>query len=196
MLTENLPLLDLQLVDLYDVTSIVISDLSTYAVVPSSSELALQITPPNNYPTVNVTFTPNNVNVYKCVDLGITCSDSGCTPLPDGIYEIIYSIAVPVGSPVSTITRHFIKIDQIKCAYQHAFIAIDMDCHTHQNHTNSYMDQVKRSELYITSCVAESNRGNYVLAWKYYGMAEYILNQLARNFSKGSGGFFGNCGCR
>lgn len=195
MLVEQLPLLNLQIVDLQDTTCIAISDLSVYTIVPDSTELAFQITPPN-YPTLNVPFTPGNVNVYKCVDLGITCSDTGCTPLPDGIYEVVYSISVPLDSPPSTIERHFIKIDQIKCAYQHAFIMIDMDCHGQQNYTNTYMTQVKRAELYITSCVAESNRGNYVLAWKYYEKANYILNQLARNFSKRVNGFFGNCGCR
>ena len=109
MLVQQLPDLELALIDLRDSSVIAISDLSTYGAIPSSNQLALQITPPG-YPTVNVPFSPLNVNVYKCVDLGVTCSDSGCTPLPDGIYEIVYTV-VNV-QPNAVISKKFIKIER------------------------------------------------------------------------------------
>jgi hypothetical protein len=203
MLVQQLPNLQINLVDLSDSTSLVLSDMSTYITTPASNQLALAITPPG-FNTVSVTFTPLNVNVYKCVDLGITCGDSGCCTLPDGIYDITYTVTnttnITTGQPVTTsIDKKFVKIDRIKCAYQHAFIAIDLECTCHNHSHNAYMKELQRSNLYINGCVAECNRGNYVLSWSYYQKAEFILNNLACKFAgrcNGNGYFEGCSGCR
>ena len=202
MLVHQLPDLDLNLVDLRDMSTLVISDVSTYLTIPTSDQIALQITPPGGYPTVNVPFTPGSVNVYKCVDLGLTCSDSGCTPLPDGIYTITYTIISSAtqsnnqNATTASITKKFIRVDEIKCAYEHAFIALDMNCHN--DNQRGYMADLDRAKLYISGCIAEANRGNDVLSFKYYQKAEFILNTLACRYTVNCNdrAFFCGCGCK
>jgi len=179
MLVQQLPDLELALIDLRDSSVIAISDLSTYGAIPSSNQLALQITPPG-YPTVNVPFSPLNVNVYKCVDLGVTCSDSGCTPLPDGIYEIVYTV-VNV-QPNAIISKKFIKIDTIKCKYQHAFLKVDLECGCHNPSYANYMTELRSIKLYIDGSVAECNAGNYRLSGEYYKKADMMLDKLSCKF--------------
>lgn len=203
MLVEQLPDLSIDLVDLRDMNILAIADVSTYLTIPTSDQLALQITPPG-YNTVNVPFTPLSVNIYKCVDLGLTCSDSGCTPLPDGIYDIrltVISSGTSTANAVAvsnTITRQFLKIDQMKCAYEHAYLAIKMECVCHNHSQDRYMEELDRAKLYITGCIAEANRANNPLSFKYYEKAEFILNNLACKFAgkcSGTKGFFSGCGC-
>ena len=196
MLTQTLPILSLALNDFRDSTTFVLSDSSTYATIPTSSQVALVITPPG-LPSLNVLFTPGSINIYKCVDLGITCNDSGCTPLPDGIYDVAYTVILP-DTTTTSIDLKVVKIDQIRCAYQHAFLALDLGCDCHDCSDRPYMKELKRAKLYIDGCVAECNRGNYKLSFDYYQKAEYILNNLACKFAglcKGNRGQWG-CGCK
>ena len=185
MLVEQLPDLKLALVDLRDSSCIAISDISTYITVPTYSQVALQITPPG-YPTVNVTFYPGNVNIYKCVDLGITCSDSGCTPLPDGIYDVTYTAPISFFSPqkplLTSIDQKFIKIDTIKCKYQHAFLKVDLECGCHNKDYWTYMNELRSIKLYIDGSVAECNVSNYRLSAEYYKKADTMLDKISCKF--------------
>jgi hypothetical protein len=189
MLLQQLPILSLSLIDLRDSSSIAISDLSTYSTVPTSANVAMQITPPG-YPTVNVTFNPGVVNVYKCADLGITCSDS-CTPLPDGIYGVVYTVTgvtipastVPAsGSANPSVDQKFIKIDTIKCKYQHAFLKVDLECGCHDPAYANYMNELRSIKLYIDGSVAECNNGNYRLSYEFYNKANTMLDRLSCKF--------------
>jgi len=182
----TLPILTLALIDLRTSSVIAISDLSVYGVVPSTSDVALQITPPGGA-TVNVPFIPGNVNVYKCVDLGITCGDTECTPLPDGIYAVSYSVAIlaptPVIPGVSTrngINQKFIKIDRIKCKYQHAFLKIDLECVCHDHSWQTYMGQLRMIKLYIDGSVAACNATNYALSQQLYAKADQMLDKIGK----------------
>ena len=190
-LTWTLPLLNLNLIDLRDNSTLVISDTSTYAALPTVYSMA--ITPPG-YPTINVTFTPGSVNVYKCVDLGLTCSDTGCTPLPDGIYDVIYTVLPPSGSNLSAnvLEVKFIKIDQIKCKYQHAFLSTDINCHGPI--WKQHMDELRYIKLYIDGSVAESNNSNYKLSFEYYEKANTMLKKMQCKFPKNN--WTVGCGCK
>lgn len=197
-LVQQLPILDLNLVDLRNMNVIAISDVSTYLTTPTTGQYSLQITPPQSN-TINIPFTPLSVNIYKCVDLGLTCSDSGCTPLPDGIYDILYTVVSSNTPPITTsIRKSFIKIDHIKCAYQHAFLALDLECICHDHAQELYMKELERADLYITGSVAECNRGNNNLSFKYYQKSEFILNNLACKYAGkcNDRGFFNGCGCK
>jgi hypothetical protein len=193
MLVEQLPDLQLALIDLRDASLLAISDVSTYAVIPSTGDVALQITPPG-YATVNVPFNPLNVNVYKCVDLGLTCSDSGCTPLPDGIYDIMYTAPIddPQKSQFTSIQRKFIKIDTIKCKYQHAFLKVDLECGCHNKDYWNYMNELRSIKLYIDGSVAECNNGNYRLSAEYYKKADIMLDKISCKFP---GSKWKQCNC-
>lgn len=190
MFIEVLPSLSLALQDLRDANSIALVDLSDYATVPDSSHRSLQITPPG-YSTVNVLFTPQNVNIYKSVDLGITASPSGCTQLPDGIYEIVYSINPP-GSNPSSIDQKFIKIDQIKCKYQHAFLKLRLQCDCSSCEQRDYIQEIRKVKLYIDGSVAACNDGNYVMSQEWYSRANFLLSHIC---SKYNINFHNSCGC-
>jgi len=180
MLTETLPILSLQLQDQRDSSCIAIADSSTYAVLPDSTTLAMQITPPG-YDTINVPFSPLMVNVYKCVDLGITCSDTGCTALPDGIYDVIYSV-VTTNNVTASINQKFIKIDTIKCKYEHMFLKLNVEYSCHDTTGHKFLEELKRAKLYIDGSVVACNNNNYVLSNDLYNKALYILNNLCCKF--------------
>lgn len=199
MLVEQLPILDLDVWDLRDMNVLTIVDASTYLTVPDPSLVSLQITPPTGN-TINVPFTPGSVNMYKSVDLGLSSSPSECAALPDGIYHIIYTIVSSPNSPQAqggSVNLTVIKIDQLRCAYEHAFIAIDLECSCSDTRYKQFSADLERAKLYMTASVAESNRGNLPLAYKYYNRSEFILNNIACKFSgKCSGnGAFSGCGC-
>jgi len=181
MLVEQLPILSLKLVDLRDGSCIAISDVSSYLSIPTSADLSMEITPPG-YPTLNVPFTPLSVNVYKCVDLGITCSDTGCTSLPDGIYNVIYTVVPSGGLPNATINQNFVKIDNIKCKYEHAFLKLNVEFACHDHGIEKYLNQLKKVKLYINGCVVSANNNNFVLAEEFYNKAMYILEHLCCKF--------------
>ena len=185
MLTHVLPDLSLALIDLRDSSSIAISDLSTYGpgAIPSPAQVALKITVPGFTSGVTVPFNPGEVNVYKCGNLGLTCSSSGCTPLPDGIYQVEYTVALPtMTAPYPTIIQNFIKIDTIKCKYQHAFLKVDLQCGCYDEKYLRYMNELRSIKLYIDGAVAECNNGNYRLSYEYYTKANNMLDKLSCKF--------------
>jgi len=186
MLTQTLPNLALSLLDLRDSSCIAIADLSVYGpgAVPTSSERALKITVPGYTNGVTVTnFTPGNVNVYRCNELQLTCSSSTCTPLPDGIYEVEYTVAITGSTlPYPSIKQKFIKIDTIKCKYQHAFLKIDLECGCQDKNYYNYMNELRQIKIYIDGSVAECNAGNYRLSFEYYTKADKMLDKLSCKF--------------
>lgn len=178
--TQSLPILELALLDWRDMNTLILADESTYLSVPDAAHLSLQITPPGS-DTISVTFTPLSVNIYKCVDLGITCADTGCTPLPDGIYDIIY-VVLDTNNVATTIERKFIKIDQIKCKWQKTFLKVDLQCACHDHTQDKYIKELYRAKLLIDGSVAESNDSNYVASFDFYQQAEYIIDHICCRF--------------
>lgn len=188
----QLPILELALVDYRSSSTICIRDLSTYGTVPTSSDVAMQITAPG-YNTVNVTFTPGADNVYKCVDLGIANADMDCCPLPDGIYSMIYTAPGGTASaPNETIDQKFIKIDNFKCSYQKAFLKVGLDCGCPTSEQKAYEQQLQRAKLYIDGSVAECNAGNYRASYEYYQRADALIDKIKCRFP---GIAWKPCGC-
>lgn len=184
-LVQQLPILHLSVQDFRSSSLIAISDESTYIATPLAGYYNMVITPPG-YNPITVPFVPLSVNIFKCVDLGITCSDSDCTKLPDGIYDVTYTV-IPNGSQVSdtnqvTVDYKFVKIDIIKCIYQKEFLSLHKLCDCHNiDYGRGPKQELRRAKLYIDGCVAECNRGNYVLSNDLYNKAMYILNHLGCN---------------
>lgn len=203
MLVQVLPDLSLSLQDFRSSELIALVDTSTYVTVPDASHLSLQVTVPG-YPTINVAFTPQNVNIYKAIDLGIPTSNTGCTSLPDGIYNVIYTINPPTGNG-GMINQNFIKIDQIKCKYQHAYLKINIECACGEHSQDKYIKELKRIKLYIDGSVGACNEGNYVRSQELYSKAFFMLNNICCKFKSinfnncNQGGWGGNligCGCK
>jgi len=183
MIISTPPILDIQVHDFRDITSLGIVDLSTYAIIPSGSNLALQITPPG-YDMINVPFTAGVVNVYKCIDLGIECPLSECCPLPDGIYDVIYSVIPDPNqtSIIASIEKTFIRVDNLKCSYQKAFLKVDLECDCHNHEQRRYKEELKKIDLLINGSVAAANDCNNYLAYKLYQKAENMLNNICCKF--------------
>lgn len=179
MLTITLPTLKLGLWDLRDQSTLGIVDLSSYSVVPNSSQLSMQITAPG-YQTVNVTFVPNNVNIYKCADLGITCGATDCCPLPDGIYDVRYTISIPTstGLQATHIEKTFIKIDQIKCKFQNVFLKVDLECNCGRDAQREYKRELKAIDLLIAGSVSAANACDGVLSLSLYKTADQLLDRI------------------
>ncbi len=205
MITQTLPILQLSIVDLRSANVIAISDLSTYATLPDFANVSLQLTLPNS-DTIGVTFYPGQVNIYKCVDLGLTCGDSGCTPLPDGIYSLTYSVFDTTGLLIDSIDQKFIKIDTIKCKYQKQFLNLNIDGYCHNHSQKKYNEELRRIKLYIDGSVSACNGSNYVLSYDLYTKADFLLGNFCCKFKSvgytnppGSGygnvSHFGGCGC-
>jgi len=192
-LTWTLPLLQISLLDWRDSQSLVIADTSTYTVLPAGGLYVMNITPPG-YLKVVVPFVPGVVNVFKCADLGITCSDTGCTPLPDGIYDITYVVQPPAGAQLPAVTAEFkfIKIDQIKCKYQTAFLMVDLECGCHNPKWKGYMQELLMIKVYIDGSVAECNNSNYKLSYEYYHKADFMLDKLRCRYPNSR---WSTCGC-
>lgn len=181
MLTVTLPTLKLGLMDLHDQSTLGIVDLSSYAVIPDNTQLSMQITAPG-YQTINVTFVPNNVNIYKCSDLGITCGAAECCPLPDGIYDVRYTVLVIGNAPSSFIEKTFIKIDQILCKFNNIFSKVDLDCNCGSFKQEAYERELEQIDLLIAGSVSAANLCDGVLAYKLYQKADQMLDNICCQF--------------
>jgi hypothetical protein len=183
----TLPSLRLSLIDLRDQGSIAIVDLSSYGVLPITADISLQITPPG-WPTLNVPFNPGVVNVYKCGDLGITCPIVDCCPLPDGIYNVVYTVRyIPVGSASSaqqttTINQTFIKVDQLDCRFSNLFLKVDLECDCTSDDQKKYKQQLREVDLLKNGAVAAANDCDELLAYKLYAQADRYIDRIYAQF--------------
>lgn len=194
MLTITLPNLKLALWDLHDQGSFGIVDLSSYSPIPSSADVSMQITPPG-YPTVNVTFNPGKVNIYKCADLGITCGPTECCPLPDGIYDVKYSVKIntlanTTPSNLAKIEKTFIKVDQLLCKYDHVFAKVDMYCNCGEDKQRQYKHVLDEVDLMIASCVSAANACDPKSSFLLYKKADDILDKICCEFGMTCGSTF------
>lgn len=177
----KLPILRLSLLDLRDQGSIAIVDNSSYSILPASSAVSFQVTPPG-WPTINVAFNPGSVNVYKCGDLGITCALVNCCPLPDGIYEVTYTAPIvdptlSIGSTTS-ITKTFIKIDQLECRFTNLFLKVDIEHDCGENIKCHFKKQLKEIDLLKNGAIAASNLCDDLLAYKLYSQADRYIDKI------------------
>ena len=183
MLTVTLPNLKLGLWDLRDQSTLGIVDLSSYSVIPDAAHLSMQITAPG-YQTVNVTFQAGNVNIYKCADLGITCGPTDCCPLPDGIYDVKYTVLPTVGlQPQAVIEKTFIKVDQIMCKFQNMFSKVDLDCNCGNDRQKQYKQTLRGVDMLIAGSVSAANDCDAALAFNLYRKADQILDNLCCEFN-------------
>lgn len=208
-----LPALDLATADSYnDMNSLSILDLSQYDTLPDPVDVALEITPPG-YPTINVPFSPGMNNVYHCSDIGIICGGvSDCCALPDGIYDVKYTVnavatvssaVISASSSVTALVRGpfsiektFIRVDNIRCKWMNAFLKVDLDCPCADVEQKQYKDELKRIDLLINGSVAAANNCDDALASRLYDKANKMLNNLCCKFNMPCSEVTCNtCGC-
>ncbi len=159
--------LDIQLIDTNDVLTLGIVDLSIYPHPGNVTSPSLQITPPA-YPTINVSFTPESINIYNSTHLNVNCPDK--VPLDDGEYTFIYS------QGGQTITKTFFRVTNIKCGYSQAVLKVDTDCCGKQN--TEFQRKLQNIKLLIEGCIASSNQCDSLGAYNKYTAARKLLSNI------------------
>lgn len=166
--------LDLLLIETYSASTIGIADISIYAptyTVPST--LQIEITPPG-FAKVTVDFTTKNANIYRALDLGLTCTET-CMEMPDGIYEVKYSTPAP---KIASITKYFIKVDRIKNVYMNKFLSVDMECNCTTEKNQKLKKELQKVNMLIEGAVAAANQCDLVTSKSRYQKAESLLKQI------------------
>src|SRR5690349_18187001 len=84
--------LDILVIPTYNSLTLGVIDISTYPASPPISSPVITITIPNGFGSVSLPFVPNNFNVFNSLILGLSAPGDDLTPLPDGVYTLIYSV--------------------------------------------------------------------------------------------------------
>ena len=159
--------LDLGLLPSNSLSKIVVVDESNYEGV-SVGEISMEITPPG-FNKINVQFTPNSVNVYDSVSMGISCGTF--TIIPDGIYTMKYS--VPKFNQY--IQKSFFRTELIFCKYGKVLLSLHVedDCYD-----KSSFSKLRDVRMMIDGSISAANDCNHELAYSLYNKADNILNQI------------------
>lgn len=173
----NNNILDLLLIDTYSATTIGLADISIYANTynpPTTTQI--EIIPPG-YSKIAVDFNTKTANIYRALDLGLTCTET-CMDLPDGIYEIKYSTPAP---KAASVTKYFIKVDRLKNVYMNAFLKVDMECNCTTEKNEKLKKDLQKINMLIEGAVAAANQCDLVTAKTRYQKAESSLKQIKCN---------------
>lgn len=170
------PILDLLLIDTHNSTSMGISDFSQY---PSNFNIvspSLEITAPGFAP-VNISFEPNSINIYTSQNMGITCSGEQNVELPDGLYNVKYTI-----SPAYKyfVERSFIRVDKLQEKFDTAFMKLDiLQCDGPLRKQRE--EELSTINFYIQGSIAAANKCAGDLSIKLYKKADKMLNYFITN---------------
>lgn len=163
--------LDLTLVKSYNLSTINIADISTYDTTPAN--VSFQITPPQGFNIINVGFTPRAVNIYSAADLDI--SDDEGAILPDGIYTIVYSV---FPNTTNTVTKTFMRVENIKCKYERVFLMVDISCECNTTYKNKLKNKLREIRFLIEGSIASANAGDITNSNEMYIKANCMLDDI------------------
>ncbi len=166
--------LDLLLIDTHSASTIGIADISIYATtytVPTTTQI--EITPPG-FAKVTVDFITKNVNIYRALDLGLTCEET-CMELPDGIYEVKYTTPAP---KAASITKYFLKVDNLLSCYQSAFLKLDLECNCSTLENEKNKRELFKIRMLIEGSIASANTCDLVRSRSMYRKAEFLLKHI------------------
>lgn len=166
------PTLDLYLIDTRDVLTFGLADISSYPNGFSITNPSLEITPPG-YNKSTVSITANAANFYRSADLHLDCDDNCGVALPDGIWEVKYSVY-----PNSTyyIEKKFLRTEAIEEKHLQAFLYLDLsDC---GEENNKLKRNLRSAKLLIEGAKAASKDCNLDMAFKLYKKAEQIIDNI------------------
>lgn len=175
--------LQLMNIDTYDSFSLGLADVSQYSPNFVITNPTVEITPPG-YPKIALPFTAQSVNIFRASDLKIVCDDS-CSPLPDGVYTITYTVF-----PASTysVTKNFLRVNEIVCKLQKLYLATDMECNCPSWYLISTKKTLSTIKLLIEGAISSANDGNQVTSFQLYRKADDMLDNIIKCNK--------NCGCK
>lgn len=173
--------LDILVVPTYNTLSLGIADASTYDGTPSAP--SIEITVPS-FGVVTLPFNINDFNIFTSTSLGITGVGDSLVPLPDGIYNLRYSITPAY---INFVNKTIIRVDQLQEKFDKAFMKLDMmEC----DRAIKTQSKVELNTIYyfIQGAIAAANNCAVDTANKLYLQASKMLD----NFVKSGCGCSGN----
>lgn len=161
--------LDLNLIPTYNVASLGLADISSYGVSPTN--VSMEITAPG-FNKVNVTFTPNAVNIYNASHFDVDCD--ALSPLPDGIYYVKYSVHPNLTTYVE---KSFMRLEQLLCKYYNTRLSLDANCHCKDKSIQEC--QLQQVAILMEGSIASANQCDPDSAFEKYEKAEKLLRNMA-----------------
>lgn len=170
--------LDILVVPTYNTLSLGIADASTYDGPPSAP--SIEITVPS-FGVITLPFNINDFNIFTSASLGITSVGDPLVPLPDGIYNLRYSITPAY---ITFVNKTIIRVDQLQEKFDMAFMKLDMmEC----DGAIKTQAKVTLNTIYyfIQGAIAAANNCAVDTANKLYLQASKMLDNFVKN----------DCGC-
>lgn len=176
MYPQNNPILALDIIPTYNLTTLALADISLYPDNYTAINPTYEITPPM-FPPISLAFNQSSINIYNSNNLNLTCTDNVNTlsVLPDGVWRVRQSIAPP-----STYTndKSWLRTENLQNRFGMAFMRTDFRCKAEMPQTDiGYMTQIW---AYIQQAISASNQCNMVLAMDLYRLADRAL----KNYTK------------
>lgn len=167
------PILSLFPVETFDINLMAIKDISTYPNGYNIISPFLQVDVPS-YGTVNVTFTPKDINVLNSAILGLSKGGENLMALPDGIYTLKYSI-----NPAYkyNVTKNIMRVDKLYKKFDEAFLAIQSSVCDTQLSRNQRI-KLNEIEWWIQGAISSANRCATKQAMEMYRKASTLIDQL------------------
>ena len=115
--------LDFLVINTYNTKTLGIADISVYDTDPPNvSAPTMQITVPGFPSPVAIPFNPASFNVYNSIILGLSPFPVQ-DPLPDGVYNMRYSVAP---ANVNYVEKNIMRTEVIQEKFDNAFMKLDM----------------------------------------------------------------------
>lgn len=174
----NVPELSLFFPDTHSPFLLGIGDNSFYPNGFNIINPTLEITPPT-YPKSIISPQTQGFTVINSNDLGLTC-DATCSKmiaLPDGVWEVTYTIA-----PANTykVTKKFLRVSNLLRRFELAFLNSDiMECNS--NIKSQDMETIDEIDAFIQGAIATANDCNYIKAMELYREADKMLKNFLKN---------------
>lgn len=177
--------LNILIIPTYNVQTLGVADISTYASTPSSPTIEIAVP---SLGKVVLPFNTNDFNVFNSTSLGITDVGDPLQPLPDGIYNFRYSIAPAYENYVE---KTIIRVDKLQEEFDKAFMKLDMmEC----DRAIKTQAKVELSSInfFIQGAIAAANNCAIQEANKLYTTARNMINNFIKQSCNCGGNYFVN----
>lgn len=173
--------LDILVIPTYNTMTMGIADASIYPDDPPIvSGATIEITIPG-FAIIVLPFSINNFTVYTSSTLGLTEVGTANLPLPDGVYNLKYSIAPAY---LNYVEKSIVRVDRLQEKFDEAFMKTDMMECDRAIKTQAKVD-LTTIYFFIQGAIAAANNCAVDEANKLYLQADKLLTTFINN----------GCGC-
>lgn len=169
------PIMNILVMESHSLENLLLADISYYPSGFTIVSPTLEITPPN-YSLKTIPFTAQGIEVFNSNSLGIT--DGTCSPieLPDGIYNLKYSV---YPSYKNYVKKTFIRVEKLLEKFDKAYLKLDI------SQCDLAFRIVERKELdliwgYINGAIASANNCAEKQAMELYNKADKHLDKFIK----------------